>query len=307
MNNNNVNGLCEAIKTAQAWLDAGRKYDTCGITEGQILRLVNGRLEMQPCWFQIDINADPRIVFRPLLPHAELRLFTDIILDEDFLNFLSRKIHAVGGRTVRCRNLFHGDTLFNVNHNKPIEPQIRQHENVFITAGLKQRVFEDFDSSLILASKTFLQLPDPINSGMDRFGCFFKEYRGVPMWSEPSREHELRDPKKPIPEEGIEPEEFYDYFYGSDYEGVAESSCDTGFLATLVPTLWLEDEKRGWGEFFLDFAGTWKQSKYGDKVSTRVGKFVLSHQIQHGKIITKTSLRESDSIFYQTHTQKSTG
>ncbi len=251
-------------------------YDSAklALTQGQVLQKdQNGKLKMTPCWLEVKIEHDYmddevpyKIAFRPLLPG----MYIDVYLSVEFLESLTKPYRYFGGKIVRFK---HGvDPQLNIN--RPIGPQIKSYA-ARTTPAIEHIIYEGTDGSLVVGYRGLFELDKLKDSSINRFDCYINRYNGL-SWIEPSDEPD---------EDGV-----------SDLEMLYYEVAATGTKAVIVPTIWLKED--GSSECLLDFLANWRQSKRGDRVTSKIGKFIITHELTRGdKLMTQTSLRVSDSIW----------
>lgn len=258
---------------------------TLGATVGQILWVnVDKQLEMVTCWLKVKIVNDYssktfRVAFEPLLSAMQpkpVRLDSNFYPDDTLLDNLTGFKHNFGGKTAIFRRDSKTGPRFNLE--SPINPQIAAHA-LHVIPSVEHDVCES-DGDIAVINRTIFHIGEPVNSYMDKYDCYIRTYNKL-SWVEPSDE-------QPVLENGE--------LGGSDREEAFFRASSTGWQTIIVPTIWVRN--KGDYEIFLDFAANWRSSKYGDRITGRVGSFIVAHELKRsGKLITTTSLRASDSVW----------
>lgn len=280
--------LKDLIKRAQNLADnktvAFSGDETIGVTEGQIFWSDSKAhtLEAFPCWLKIRVTYDyssqqSRVAFSPLPPAPlQKRLLNfNYYPNSSLLKNIAGFRHHFGGETAS----FHRQTDLKFDLGAPLRPQIERYA-VEITPGRKHDVCES-EGDLVIAGRTVFELGNPTDSYLDRYDCYVTRYDKL-SWPEPSNVRPILDNG----EEGI-----------SDRDALLSMIGHTGYKAVIIPTIWIKNLEEY--DCFLNFATNWRQSKCGDRLTGKIGKFVVTHELKHGQLTTKTSLRISDSCWKQ--------
>lgn len=247
-----------------------RVLRTFGLTEGQVLRVnQNGMLEMQSCWLEISLEKCDNAYQLRLCP----------VLSDGQALFEYIEASALAQELTAFRHMFGGKTLPLKHYKYYSRRDLQNIETASCVARVippvQQDIHEDY-GDLAVWNRTIFELGGCKESYLDQYRRYIREYNGIPQFVEPSRETD---------ENG-----------NSDFDEASFRHHDTGHNTVIVPTLWIKGKGRY--EWFLDFATDWRQSKYGDRVTGKVGNFIVTHELKNGRLKTWTSLRERDSIFY---------
>ena len=257
-----------------------------GATIGQVLfRDADDYLVVQRCWMALQVCYLPyeKEYVADLLPLCKVNAphYFHTVLNEKLLKTLTGARHSFGGETVRFKHNAY-PTLSRNESMAAIEQKIKAPENVLnIIPAVQQGVCE-CDGTLVIMNDTIFNIGTPKASFMDKYDCFIREYDSL-AWVEPSNAKTDVD----------------DW---SEREALYNSSVHTNHRAIVVPTIWVKGDGIE-SECFLSFTGNWQQSKYGDRVSCKVGNFKVTHELQRrgiqskGQLVTRTSLHQKDSVW----------
>lgn len=273
--------ITAARKVAQKWTSEHTRNPkvqhptaSLGATEGQALWLnPAGRLEMLPCWMEIRLanfhgTGEYKIALSPLLPvnkDRPVQFRENVYLDDVLLNDLTGHHHAFGGQTVEFRPGVRTD----FDLDKDIEPQLYSYARNWTTA-FEYHIYEN-GGEMILVGNTTFSLGETIDSYTDEDNDYYISDYDELVFIELDND---------------------------EREALLSGATNTGRNAIIVPTVWIKDN--GERECFLDFAADWSQNHYGKRVTGRVGKFIVSHEVYNDKLLMQTSLRSAASAFAQT-------
>lgn len=275
-----TSGLKQIIKQARESSPQDGQTLCFGVTRGQIIsfseRMQN--LQIHYCWFEICAKQESDqqyIILQPLLSQRQIewQIIGTPILTEQFEALITDERCEFGGESIEFKEPYDPngndyekriltDWAFSVDEQLRTSTNVKQRYEKTL-----QRIYEDNFGNLIIRSRDeYFRLVHETTAYTNQYNCYMREYKGVAPWKH------LMNPRT------------------KDFH-------DTANAKQLVPTLWIPENPEKY-EFYLDFLASWR-IKNSTTITAAVGAFVYTHKLSYGRIITKTSLRISDSVAHQ--------
>lgn len=240
-----------------------------GVTMGQILwKNPKDKLEMLPCWLEIkvarpDYNEPYQVAFAPLISkniQKPISLNKDVYLSPQLLHTLIDSYRVFGGETIG----FKSNSQPKFNLSKRLEPQIDAYMLTRILARHHDVCSSNGD--MVLVGKEILGLGQASHASINQHNCHLRKYEQFNIAILNNQQIQAYGGRRKL------------------------SSSRSTYRTTIVPTIWICNEQDY--DCFLDFRTNWRSVHDNNRITGKVGDFIVSHNLNHqNKLITATSLR----------------